>query len=224
MAAPFQLDLAETLDSYAVMPSKQLNLGWTVTSLFYTGAFFLGLLLVAITLIVLLAKPEYRNGSESRSGIVALAWVGFGLMLFGVWSTVGSFYSIVQKINMDIRIKKGCSFFNPETPMNAIEKLAADATLADNVRVRVARQKNKVQFSSEADDYENPDYASAVIPINEDGIVGAPGGTPGGGSPSRPGGIGPQYGGTPPINVTIGGSGASPGLRFDPSTQSYVPA
>ena len=171
MASPFQLDLAETLDMYTVVPSKQLNLGWTVTSLFYTGAFFLGLLLVAITLIVLLAKPEYRNGSESRSGIVALAWVGFGLMLFGVWYTVGSFYNIVQKINMDIRIKKGCSFFNPETPMNAIEKVAADATLADNVRLQIARQKNKIQFASEDNDYETPDYGTSVIPLNQDGIV-----------------------------------------------------
>jgi hypothetical protein len=143
--------------------SKHINLGWTITSWIYTGSFFLGLLLVAMLLVVLAVKPEYRNNSASKKSIIILGWVGFGLILFGLWTTINSFYTVVQKINQDVRIKRGCSLFNPENARNAVETIAADENLDDDLADFINARKNNVERSNVAgDEYLSADASSRL--------------------------------------------------------------
>lgn len=143
--------------------SKHINLGWTITSWIYTGSFFLGLLLVAMLLVVLAVKPEYRNNSASKKSIIILGWVGFGLILFGLWTTINSFYTVVQKINQDVRIKRGCSLFNPENARNAVETIAADENIDDDLADFINARKNNVARSNVAgDEYLSADASSRL--------------------------------------------------------------
>jgi hypothetical protein len=144
--------------------TKQLNLGWTVTSWIFTAAFLVGLFLVAILLILLAVKPEYRNGDVSRKSIIILGWVGFGLMLFGLWSTINSFYTVVRKINQDVRVKRGCSLFNPENARNAVDAIAANEAIEDNLTNIINSRRRSIVSSNTlaGDEYVMSDASSRV--------------------------------------------------------------
>jgi len=182
--------------------SKQLNLGWTVTSWIFTAAFFLGVFLVAMLLVVLAVKPEYRNATSSRKGIIILGWVGFGLIIFGLWSTINSFYQVVQKINQDVRIRRGCSLFNPENARNAVETIAANENIDDDLSDFINARKNNVTTSSFAgDEYQFSDASSRL----SRGKADTPGFVPGVG----PGFTEPGFTGFTNTGTGSGGNGSS---------------
>ena len=132
--------------------TKQLNIGWTVTSFILTGSFFIGLLLIAMLLVLLAVQKDYRENNRSKKDIVILGWVGFGLMIFGLWGTIGSFYGVVQKINQDVKLKRGCSLFNPENARNAVEVIAANEVLQDDINDYIGERKISLRQTTYAGD------------------------------------------------------------------------
>ena len=115
------------------MSSKQLNLGWTVTNIWYLGAFFLGIILVLIALLILTFNSDYLNSTKSKQGIMILAWVGFAMILVGIWTTLSSFYKVVKRIAADVRRDPKCSLFTVETAVEAARLLQSSLGLEENV-------------------------------------------------------------------------------------------
>jgi len=116
------------VQKYITNPGRQINLATTVISSWYTGALFLGAFLIAVALGIMVFKKSYSSGQESKRILLIIAWIGFAMMLFGVWSTINAFYGVVAKINNNIKAKKGCSLFQFENPVNAINIIASEAT------------------------------------------------------------------------------------------------
>lgn len=132
--------------------TKQLNIGWTVTSYILTGSFLIGLLLIALLLVILAVQKDYRENNKSKKDIVILGWVGFGLLIFGLWGTIGSFYGVVQKINQDVKLKRGCSLFNPENARNTVEVIAANEVLQDDINDYIGERKISLRQTTYAGD------------------------------------------------------------------------
>lgn len=164
MSAPFAADFSENFRSYVSDPAKQLNLGYTIVSFWFVAAFFLGLFIVAIALIVMAVNSNYRNGNKSKKGLMTLVWIGFGLMLFGLWTTINSFYRIVAKINANIRQNKGCSLFIPESAQSAADVIASSSLLGKNVEDLLdKRRANLMGTRGVSDEYGAPDARSSLV-------------------------------------------------------------
>jgi hypothetical protein len=121
------LSSGETFTRYIGNPLKQLNLGYTLTSFFYLAAVFIGALLIFILSFILLFNEGYNNNSVSKRSIVILGWVGFSLVIVGIWLTISNFYTVTNKINKIVRQKRNCALFLPESAESAIKILVSEA-------------------------------------------------------------------------------------------------
>lgn len=164
MSAPFSTDFSDNLKTYVSDPSKQLNLGYSVISFWYVAAFFLGLFFVAAAFIAMVFKKNYREGTDSKRPLVILIWVGFGLMVFGIWSSISGFYTIVSRINTNVRVNKECSLFMPESAQTAVDILASSSLLNQNVADVVEKRREALLGSrGVSDEYGQPDARSAIV-------------------------------------------------------------
>jgi hypothetical protein len=160
-------DVSQIYNRYVNNPSKQVNLGWTVVSLFYVLAVFVGLFLVAMALVVMCTNPSISQGQSSKKPMVIVAYIGLGLVIYGVWSTVQSFYTIVAKINSNIRNNGECSLFVPDTAIDAARLLVAEGTLDLTVRDAVESRRNaalNIQPLTGYNIYENTSSLSPLLP------------------------------------------------------------
>jgi hypothetical protein len=164
MSAPFSTDFSDNLKTYVTDPSKQLNLGYSVISFWYVAAFFLGLFFVAAAFIAMVFRKNYREGSDSKRPLIILIWVGFGLMVFGIWSSISSFYTIVNRINTNVRVNKECSLFMPESAQTAVDVIASSSLLNQNVADVVEKRRQALIGSrGTSDEYGAPDSRSAAV-------------------------------------------------------------
>lgn len=162
MSAPYENDLSNTFKSYISTPASQINLGYTLTSFWYTSAFYLGLFFVSVALLILGLREDYNQGNVSKKPVVILAYVGVSLILFSLWTTVSSFYGIVQRITVDIRKDPKLSLFQRETTQNVLNKYESEYTEADNLNSALEKlifkknlQKNE-SFTSADANYDSP--------------------------------------------------------------------
>jgi len=162
MSSPFEVDLSDTFKSYISTPATQINLGYTLISFWYTSAFYLGIFLIAICLLVLGLRVDYRQGNRTKQPIVIVAYIGVGLMLFGLYNTVGSFYNITSRINTDIRTKGACSLFSKELPSEVVKRVTGEFTIASELNDRLARSINKQRLEN-----KNQDASSADLKLTE---------------------------------------------------------
>jgi len=173
MSDPF-LSQDAFVKSWITNPFKQLNLGYTLTSFFYIAALFIGLLLIVILAAILGFNEGYKNGSTSKRQIVILGWVGFGLALLGIWFTIGNFYTVVNKINRNVREYRNCSLFLPENAENAVKILISEAVgdqkISEIIQLRTdiaaAGAESLQQATSlrtAGNEYVRPDASSSVI-------------------------------------------------------------
>lgn len=171
MSAPFSTDFSDNLKTYVTDPSKQLNLGYSVISFWYVAAFFLGLFFVSAAFIAMVFKKNYREGNDSKRPLVILIWVGFGLMVFGIWSSISSFYTIVSRINSNVRVNKECSLFMPESAQSAVDVLASSSLLTQNVNEVVEKRRQALMGSrGVSDEYGLPDSRSSLVYSGTDAI------------------------------------------------------
>ena len=136
-SAPFLSDLKDFYKTYVGSPSKQLNMGWTLTSFMYTFAFFLGLILVLAAFVIMLAAEKYRIGSESKLPLLILAYIGIAMVLFGVFMTTNNFASVTSRIDASVRADGDCSLFAPDTAVNTAIQIASAANKEENTRILV---------------------------------------------------------------------------------------
>lgn len=162
MSSPFEVDLANTFKSYISTPATQINLGYTLISFWYTSAFYLGLFLVAIALLILGLRVDYRQGNMSKRPIVILAYVGVGLMLFSLYATVGSFYDITMRINSDIKTRGACSLFSRELPNEVVKRVTGEFTIASKLNDDLARS-----IAKQRQLYKNTETTSADLQVSE---------------------------------------------------------
>lgn len=140
MTTQFSDDVTNVVQKYITNPGRQINLASTVISFWYTGAVMLGIFLIAVALGIMVFKESYVSGQVSKRGLIILAWIGFAMILFGIWATINSFYGVVAKINNNIKAKKGCSLFQFENPVNAINIIASEATKDDALGAVVQKE------------------------------------------------------------------------------------
>jgi hypothetical protein len=136
-SAPFLSDLKEFYASYLGSPSKQLNMGWTVTSFFYTAVFFIGVILILAAFVVMLSTKKLREGADSKLPLVIVAYIGIAMILFGVFMTTGNFAKVVDRINASVRADGDCSLFAPDTADSAAKQIASAANKEENTRALV---------------------------------------------------------------------------------------
>lgn len=164
---PDAFDISGTFNKYIADPAKQLNLGWTVIPYFYVAAFFIGLLLIAIMAIVLATNQDYRQGNKSKRGLVILGWIGFALVLFALWTTIGSFYKLVGRINTNVKVRGKCSFFQDDTASNTAKRIVADSVLSEGLRNHVAAESTRVLRKTAGNTidlaFDGPTSSSAAI-------------------------------------------------------------
>lgn len=157
--ASFEVDLANTFKSYISTPATQINLGYTLISFWYTSAFYLGLFLIAIALLVLGLRVDYREGNKTKQPILVVAYVGVGLMLFGLYNTVGSFYNVTARINTDIRARGACSLFSKELPSEVVKRVTGEYTIARTLNDKLAQSISKQRQDSKNQDASASDLA-----------------------------------------------------------------
>lgn len=136
-SAPFLSDLKDFYKTYVGSPSKQLNMGWTLTSWLYTFAVFLGLILVLAAFVIMFAAEKYRTGGESKLPLLILAYIGIGMVLFGVFMTTNNFASVTSRIDASVRADGDCSLFAPDTADNTAIQIASAANKEENTRMLV---------------------------------------------------------------------------------------
>lgn len=171
MSAPFQVELNSFYTNYVSNPTKQVNLGWTVTSIFFIMAFFIGLVLIGLSYIIMSFNSDYANGTKSKQAVVLLGYVGFGLVLLGLWTTINSFYTVVKKINNNIRADPDCSLFVPDNAVTAAELLISEGTLEQDITdiVNLKRSKQlhlRSQFSPSGQLLDNNTSLADLLPQN----------------------------------------------------------
>jgi hypothetical protein len=166
-------DDAAYFKSYIADPAKQINLGWTVTNFLYVASLFLGVVCIVLMGVVLLIDKSFLNSTKTKVGIVFLGWIGLSLIIYGLYGTISSFYSVVRRINKDVRDRKACSLFVTETAANAAKRLGADATLDMNSRHYVEQKKYDSQdLIKELElSRSNPQDAAFDSPDANDAII-----------------------------------------------------
>jgi len=173
MSDPF-LSQDAFVKSWITNPLKQLNLGYTLTSFFYIAAVFVGLLLIVILAAILAFNDGYLNGSTSKRTIVLLGWAGFGLAILGVWLTIGNFYTVVNKVNRNVREYRNCSLFLPETAENAVKILISEAVGDQKINEIIQLRTDLASAGAESlqqatslrtagNEFVRPDASSSVI-------------------------------------------------------------
>lgn len=135
-------DVSGNISRYFSDPTKQINMGWTVTKLYFIAAFYIGIILILTSLLIMTLNADYKNGTKSKRVLIILAWVGVAMVLFGIWSTLGSFYKLASKINLDVRRNPKCSLFSAETAIEAARLLKHNAALEENTFAFMQRAKN----------------------------------------------------------------------------------
>ena len=161
------LDVGKLYSKYVNNPSKQVNLGWTIVSVFYVLAVFVGLFLMGMSLLIMCTNSSMSSGNSSKKNMVIVAYVGLALLLFGLWSTINSFYGVVAKINSNIRTNGDCSLFVPDTAIDAARLLVSEAVLDDTVRDAVESSRSatlNIQPSSGASIYDNSSSLASLLP------------------------------------------------------------
>lgn len=98
MSNPFP-DVSK-LASYAEQPLKQLNLGWTIIRIWNLLFILVGILLLVIAHIVFLLDSDYKNNNKSKTGLLVMCFIGWGLLLVGLVGTISNFYDVVNRINI----------------------------------------------------------------------------------------------------------------------------
>lgn len=158
----FENDLSNTFKSYISTPASQINLGYTLTNFWYSSAFYLGIFFISISLLIIGLRQDYNQGNISKRPIAILAFIGVGLVMFSLWTTVTSFYGTVLRINSDIRKDTKLSLFQKETTQNVLNKYESEFTEADNLNTALEKLifKKKLQqnddFTSLDANYTSP--------------------------------------------------------------------
>jgi hypothetical protein len=93
------VNISQMLDEYAVSPSKQLNLGYTVTKFWILGLILVGLLALVVVHLLFLLNPDYKNNNTSKVAPTWVAIVGATFVIVGLVSTWTNFYNVVDRIN-----------------------------------------------------------------------------------------------------------------------------
>ena len=146
--APFAKDFTKTFKSYVSTPASQVNLGYTLTSFWYTAAFYLGILMILTVLLVFGLNANLHNNNTTKRPLVVVAMVGVAMILFSLWGTVTSFYSTVTRINRNVKADRECSLFLPDTPAALYKKLASEATEDEIINTRLSATVNSLHTLS----------------------------------------------------------------------------
>ena len=112
-------DFEGAYSKYVTSPSKQLNLGWTVTSLYYSMPVIIGLAIILYVMLTILFNDSYLSGTQSKRTLIFIAWVGFAMIVFGLFLTVKNFTAVVKRINANIRVFKEDSLFQADTAVTS---------------------------------------------------------------------------------------------------------
>jgi hypothetical protein len=139
-------DFAENLQHYIVNPTNQVNLGWSVISIFYIGSFIIGLLLLGILGALLILQPP---GDKSQELI--LGYVGLGLVAFGFYMTINNFNRLVQGIDRDILRKGEKSLFGKDTARSALLLAALNSNEIFQERIQKTRSVIEKSLSDDTD-------------------------------------------------------------------------
>lgn len=161
------LDVGKLYSAYINNPSKQVNLGWTVVSIFYVIAVFLGLAFIGLSLLIMCTNESLNSGESTKRNILILAYVGLGLMVFGLWSTINNFYVVVAKINSNIRTSGDCSLFVPDTAIDAARLLISNSTLDSTISDAVESRRNaslNIQPAYGTSIYDNTSSLASLLP------------------------------------------------------------
>jgi len=140
--------ISDAVQRYISNPSKQINLGYTVVTFISTGAFFLGLALIILSLLMITFIPDYRDGNKSKRPLLILAWIGIALCIFGLWTTISSFYRVVYRINKNIKERGDCSLFVRDGADQAIDILTAESIKEDAINMKINEEADKFRGAS----------------------------------------------------------------------------
>lgn len=141
-SAPFTTDLVDTFQNYISNPSKQLNMGWSAVSVWYVAAVVVGILTVAVSLLLLGLDSDYAKGNKSKKSVLVVAWIGFALIVVGIWLTIGNFYKIVKRIDADVQFKGENSLFFRDNAKNAVAKLGREVAATEGVKVVLSQRRS----------------------------------------------------------------------------------
>jgi hypothetical protein len=153
------MSLADDFDGaftkYVTSPAKQLNLGWTVTSYYYSLPVIIGLMLVVFSMLTILYNGDYLSGTKSKMPLVFIAWVGLAMVVIGLYLTIRNFTAVVKRINANIRVHKEDSLFQEDTGVTALISTINRAN--NNISIRDA-QEDPVGFA------QNPAASLSHVP------------------------------------------------------------
>lgn len=190
----------KNIKTYIQNPINQLNLAWSIISIAFIGALFIGLFLIMLLGVFLLLNPE-----GDKSVLVYMGYIGIALIIFGIMGTYFNFNSVVATIDLDVE-KNRQSLFVADDFDSALDNvaLATDDNLAS-----VIEDRRRSHASRESGVDENGEDAALGL----DGIVrgDAGGRRP---FPGRGGRGGVQFGDYEDPNF---------GQDFDPRGQGFNP-
>lgn len=142
-------------------PANQINLGFTITSIYYVFPFFFGLFLISIALLIMGLRVDYSQGNQSKQSLCILAFVGLAMILFSLWTTVSSFYGVVARIEKDIKLYKDCSLFSKDNPKSVITRYRLEYEESDRLNGALANSIRKSR--RERKDDEGPGSADLDV-------------------------------------------------------------
>lgn len=174
MSSAYNDDFFDFYSKYVNDPSKQVNLGWTVVSFAWIAAIFIGLSLMTMTFVIVMLNQNLSNGLTSKRGIMALAYIGFALVLVGIWCTINSFYKVAARIDANVKRNPACSLFVNESATTATELLIDSAWLPDNVQnlLNVAQpEKIKLKDTSGVDPRAGSNSLFSLLPQNRKAAI-----------------------------------------------------
>lgn len=128
------------LDDYAVSPSKQLNLGYTVTKLWILGFIIVGILTLLVVHVLFVLESDYKDNNKSKTTPTWLAII-FGVtpIIIGLVATWMNFYSVVDRINTNPeyfnQVEEGASAALCQGLTSVANKAAINDAVAKAARV-----------------------------------------------------------------------------------------
>jgi hypothetical protein len=215
----------ESIVKYVKNPINQLNLAWSVISVAYIGAIFIGLFLIMLLGVFLILSP---NGDKRK--IVIMGYVGIAMLLFGLMGTYFNFNAVVKTINNDVSRNKQ-SLFVPDDFDSALQ---SEALLTDeNINNAKEDIKSRLSQGTFGDDNEEEfDFGQRRITNGSgresrfgrgSGRSSGPGSAPGSGQSFGPG-SGPSFGpGNGPFGPGSGPSFAPGNGPFGPGSGPFGP-
>ena len=138
-------DFENTFSKYVSSPAKQFNLGWIVTSMYFSLPVIIGVMLILYALLTILFNDSYLSGTKSKMWLIWIGWIGFAMIVVGLYLTVRNFSAVVKRINANIRVNKGDSLFQEDTAVTSFISQVNRGT--NNIAIRDALE-NPIDFAS----------------------------------------------------------------------------